>query len=170
MEYNSKNINCSMFHVSCSMKQNGFTLVEILIVIAIVTIILGLSLFLSMDFYKSYSFHSEKNVIVSILQKARSESMNNINQTPHGVYFDNTSGLKYILFEGSSYDSASTSNIEIDSSFGISLDSPTLPFSIVFDQLSGDCSSCGSSGIDIVSSQGSSAFDININSEGRITW
>lgn len=40
MEYNSKNLICSMFHVPCSMKK-GFTLIELIVVIAVFLFIVG---------------------------------------------------------------------------------------------------------------------------------
>ena len=58
-------------HKDLIQDSKGFTLVEILIAIALLIVILSLGLFISFDFYKNYAFRSEKNIIVSILQKAR---------------------------------------------------------------------------------------------------
>src|SRR3989344_3331593 len=105
----------------------GFTLVEILIVVAILVVIFSFGLFISFDFYKSYSFHSEKSTIVSILQKARNQSLNNINESRHGVHFS-ASPLQYIIFECNpgvlctDYSEADTSkDIIIEPSYGISI-------------------------------------------------
>ena len=48
MEYNSKNLICSMFHVPCSIKK-GFTLIELIVVIAVFLLIVGaaVSIFIS---------------------------------------------------------------------------------------------------------------------------
>ena len=79
---------------------NGFTILEILIVIGLVGFAAALGLVISLDSYRAYNFQSEKSLILGILQKARSQSLNNINQTSHGVYLQTS---KYILFEGLDY-------------------------------------------------------------------
>lgn len=154
-------------------------MIEILIAIAILAIIIGLGLFVGFDFYKSYSFHSEKSVIVSSLQKARNQSLSNINQTRHGVHFEAAPSLKYIIFECpinnpkcTDY-TASSTDIIISSSYGISIISPSsLPFDVVFDQLSGSCVSpnCLTNPLDITISDGIKSYNVFVNSEGRIDW
>src|SRR5690242_12740236 len=78
-------------------KLGGFTLIEMLVAMAVLAVVIKLGLFLSLDFYKGTSYRSEKDVIISVLQKARSQSMNNIDQVQHGVHF--TDPLKYIIFQ-----------------------------------------------------------------------
>ena len=67
---------------------SGFTLIEMLVSMGIIILIAGFGLFLSMDFYRGYLFHYEKDLVISILQKARSQSLANIDEKPHGVYID----------------------------------------------------------------------------------
>ncbi len=152
----------------------GFTLIEILVAMGIFILILTLGLLISMDFAKSFSYRSERNDIGSILQKARGESLNNINQTRHGVHFQG-SPLKYIVFECpaatpqcTSY-SASSSDYSLDPSYGISVLSPALPFDIIFDQINGSCVNCANP-TSIKVSDGTKQYTISINSEGRIDW
>ena len=178
-----------MSHVTCHMSnvsEKGFTLIEVLIAMAILVIILSLGLFISFDFYKSYAFRSEKNIVVSVLQKARSESLNNINQTRHGVHFEASPSLKYILFECPAaspqctyYNTGSSTDIIIDSSYGASIANPLpLPFDVIFGQLSGDCIpssgatpfACDSLNQPITISYGARSYNITVNSEGRIDW
>jgi len=157
-------------------RAEGFTFIELLIVVAILAVIITLGLFIGLDFYKRSSFRSEKDIVLSSLQKARSQSLNNINQARHGVYFSNTG--QYVIFECDSdtpqcsdYSDADTfKNIAIDSSYNISITSPSLPFSIIFDQLSGDCVGCSPSGTDIIINSEAQSFNININNEGRVDW
>lgn len=144
-------------------RANGFTIIEILVAVAILTAIFGLGLFLSFDFYKSYAARAEKNVVISVLQKARSQAMDNINQTKHGVHFSE-SPLTYTLFEGSSYNPINPTNLAITASYGITVTSPALPLDVIFDQLSGEVAS---SPITITLSEGTT---ITINDEGRISW
>lgn len=73
----------------------GFTLVELLVVVGITTILLGSALFMGIDSYKRYAFHAEQQLVVSVLEKARSRSINNIQQSSHGVCFQ---GSNYVIF------------------------------------------------------------------------
>ncbi len=73
----------------------GFTLVELLVVIGITTILLGSALFIGMDSYKRYVFHAEQQILVSVLEKARSRALNNIHNSAHGVCFQ---GSQYVIF------------------------------------------------------------------------
>ena len=162
-------------------KETGFTLIEILIAVVILVIIAILGLIISFDFYKNFSIRSERNNIVSILQKARSQSLSNISQTRHGVHFS-SSPLQYIIFECdpsapqcSDYIDADTSkDIVIDPGYGISITNPTPSFDVVFDQLSGSCIASPTFNCDsdnpITVSGGVNPYDINVNSEGRIDW
>ena len=153
----------------------GFTLIEILISIGILGIIATLGLFISLDFYKSYAFSSEESVIVSILQKARSQSVNNINEKRHGVHFQ-ASPLKYVIFECSSsctsYPGSASSDLPIDPSYNASVTSPALPFDVVFDQLNGNCisSNCATAPLLMTISAGPKSYTIKVNSEGQIDW
>ena len=78
----------------------GFSLLEILIVLALFTVLGGMALVVSMDAYRSYAFSSEQDLLVSLLQKARSQSQNNIDQSAHGL---SLAAGAYTLFEGSDY-------------------------------------------------------------------
>ncbi len=163
--------------------QAGFTLTEILVVLGIIVLIATFGLIVSLDVYKSYAFRLERSIIVSTLQKARSQSLNNINQVRHGVRFQ-TSPLAYVLFECpsgtpqcKSY-TASASDLVILSSYSVSIDSPTLPFDVIFDQLSGDCVvstganafNCDPVNQPIKVSSGNQSFNITVNSAGQINW
>src|ERR1044072_4262622 len=99
MKNEKSGAGCMALH-SISIRNRGFTLIEILITIGLIGLIAALGLFISLNFYKNYSFRSERNVIVSILQKARSQSMDNIDEQRHGVHFFINGGkLTYLLFE-----------------------------------------------------------------------
>jgi hypothetical protein len=122
---------------------------------------LTFGLIFGVDFYKTYSFDAERNTILSVLQKARSRALNNINQSPHGVSFQSNN---YVIFQGASYasrdlnyDQAIPKNPAINAS-GLS--------ETVFQQLSGEVQSGG----DIVLDNGKRTSIISINNEGRINW
>ena len=138
----------------------GFTLLEILIATAIITMMAGVGLVFSIDAYRGYLFHAERNTAVAVLQKARSRALNNMYQAPHGVRFESSS---YILFRGNSYVAGNPSNEDIPKNTNIAISGPA---EIVFSQLSGDASPTG----DITISDGLRSKVISINNEGRINW
>jgi prepilin-type N-terminal cleavage/methylation domain-containing protein len=156
-------VNCQRLIV-----QRGFTLIELLISITILVVIFGLGLFISFDFYKNYAFRSEASVIVSILQKARSQSLNNISQTRHGVHF--SSPLQYVIFECAnstctSYTQNPSTDIVINPGYGVVVSNT--PFDVVFNQLDGNCVT-GCAAFTVTANGKTQTIDIN--SEGRISW
>ncbi len=135
------------------LRQNsGFTLIEVLIALVILVVIFSLGLFISFDFYKSISARAEKETIVSVLQKARNLSMNNISQEKHGVRFT-ANPLTYTIFPD---------DIVVPLGYGIFITSPALPFEVAFDQLSGN-----SQNQTITLNNGEV---ITITNEGKIDW
>lgn len=77
----------------------GFTVIELTVVIAIFVILLGLSFFINIDFYKSRMLISERDALVSILRRARAFALTNVNESSHGVFI----GDNFIVFQGLSY-------------------------------------------------------------------
>lgn len=152
-------------YIKCS--QSGFTLIEVITVMAIFIILASLGLFLSMDFYKSFAFHNERKILVSILQKARSQSLANINQKPHGMYIDYAANPKtYTLFQGSNYASRDVNqDIVFQASWAVT---PLGMTEVVFSQLSGQASVSGGN-LTLRDSIHSDAV-IFINNEGRIDF
>lgn len=142
------------------MNNHGFTLVEIIIVLGILFLMAGFGLFMSMDFYRSYAFRYEENLAVSLLQKARSRAMANVNQTAHGVHFGVSD---YTLFEGSTYDAGASTNQNIPINSGIATSGLV---NVVFNQLKGDSTTTG----DIIISGQSQTASISINTEGAILY
>lgn len=146
--------------------ENGFSVVELLIAIVIITILAGLGLFLSMDLYRSHTFRADEKMFISILQKARVRSLSNINQSKHGVKLD---GDDFVLFQGADY---ATRNVSLDESFpvgsGMTIAWPA-PSEVVFDQLNGNIDAGFLTGDIIIMGPGQTAT-ILLNSEGRIDY
>lgn len=143
-------------------KNYGFTLMEILVVMGIMVVLSTLGLLVGLDFYKSYAFNSERDLVVSMLQKARNQSLANINQKPHGVKIEPG---KYIVFEGLSY---ATRIQSADQEFlahpGIQTDPPNME--VVFEQLSGDAIPS----LNFQLKNDKRSEPIEVNSEGGINW
>lgn len=151
-------------------KNKGFTLTEILVVLAILTAIGILTPVLSMDGIRTESFNSEIDKIATILQKARLQSHNNINQRKHGLLISNSNGSvnKYILFEGNSYilsDKSKEVRYEVESPIHLSELSKD---EIIFEQLSGRVENYG----DLIfeNPETGKTSHIKINYEGQISW
>ncbi len=141
--------------------RSGFSLIEILIAIAIFSIIAGVVGILGNSLYAGYIVFSEKITVVAALEKARSQAMANVGTTSHGVYFG---GEDYILFEGTSYAARASAYDEIiPRAPGIAT---TGLAEVVFNPLSGDTATIGTVNI----SAGQNPTTISINQEGRISY
>ncbi len=143
---------------------SGFTLIEVLVVLGIFGILLASGLVLNLDFYKGYVFRSERNLIVSVLAKARAQSLSNISQAKHGVRLE---AGKYTIFEGQTWLSRLASQDEvIEGNLSLTLRaSTTLPLDIVFSQLAATTTNAA-----ISISSGSYSGSITINEAGQINW
>ena len=156
------------------MKKEGFTLIEVLIVIAIFTVISGIALFINFKDISGYSFRSERDILITSLYKARNQAINNIclgpdcvNGKPHGIALHPLAPEnKYIIFQGSNFANRDATIDEIISlGYAINIAGDT---EIIFSNLSGDATPAQSS-ITISDKAGHSSV-ITINSEGQITW
>ncbi len=139
----------------------GFTLIEVIITLGIFSIISTFTLLASMDFWRSYSFRSERNLIVGILQKARSQSLSNINQSSHGVYIGTN---QYVIFEGSTYSPTDPKNEVYESASAINHSGMT---EVVYEQLSGKTSTTGGN---LTLTYGVNQSIISTNNAGQINW
>ena len=140
----------------------GFTLIEVLIVIAIVTILVGLGLNINIDTYKGYLFRSERSVLVSTLERARSRAMNNYFETTHGVCYI---APNYIIFRGTTCAEGSPTNDVIPENSVVNVSGLSASFPVIFEQLSGRADEK-----EITLSEGGRTSVISINSEGTINW
>lgn len=149
-----------------SKKYTGFTLVETMVVLTIVSILATLSVFMTVHTYEEYIHRSEHDVVLSLLEEARSHALNNFDQSPIGICAE---PLHYVLFEGV-YTSGATHNeyTNRDIHISISSDPPNFLCSqggIVFTELSGTTSSTT-----IYFVQNNSTSIISVNYEGSISW
>lgn len=85
-------------------KERAFTLIEILIVLAIVVILAAMGFFSFRLLQEKSELQESSETVVSILRTAQRKTINSENQSQWGVYFDDTLlPHKYVLFQGSSY-------------------------------------------------------------------
>ena len=139
----------------------GFSLIEILVVIALLSVIAGLGLFMSMDSLRGYMSRSESDVVVSLLQRARSRAVSNIGQASWGVCFI---APNYIIHKGSVCTAGLSTNEVVRSGSGASVSGLAAP-GVTFSALGGTTTAAT---ITVVQS-GRTAV-ITLNNEGRIDW
>lgn len=80
--------------------RRGFTLIEIVIVVAILAAIVGAGAIFGLDSYNRSLCRAEQGSIVALLQNARSKSLNYENKLAHGLHF---APEEYVLFQGNFY-------------------------------------------------------------------
>jgi len=144
------------------MNSRGFTLIEILVVVAIIGLIISVGLTLDLNSFKRDIFHSEESIILSLLEKARSRSMTNYYQTTHGLCYI---APNYVIFRGTTCTAVgseiSPANAVVASASNFSTTFPT----IVFTQLTGTTTAAT-----IHITDGVKSADIILNNEGTINW
>ena len=144
----------------------GFTMLEIMVVIGMVAIVGGFTLFVSMETFRGTNFYTDRNLLVAALQRARAQSMNNIcigtctDGQPHGVHIQPDA---YVVFQGSVYDPVSSINQSFSSSGLISKSSVG---DIIFSQLSGTTTATSTT----ISDQSGHSSAISISADGQISW
>ncbi len=155
---------------------NAFTLIEVLIVMALIVIVAGFGLIVSMQSYQNYSFRSERDALVAALQEARSQSIENMcfgsctGGKPHGVHL----GLhQYVIFQGETYATRDAAVDEIIAAnyFALSTTSPSFT-DVVFSRVAATTTPnpSGVATISLVDTAGSDSSVISVNPEGQITW
>lgn len=146
----------------------------------ILAIIAGMGLSFSFDSYRGYLFRAEYTGVTHVIAKARNHSVNNYNESPHGVYFDQANN-QYVYFVGDTYNSADPQNEIYPQNPAFTIDGPTglgNDFTIVFEQLSGgvddahsDCDGTPSDECLITFSGGGVRVQtVEINESGGIIW
>ena len=95
----------------------GFTLLEAVMVLAIVAAVGTFALGMSFDDYRGDSARTERATLVAVLERARSQAMSNTclgtgctEGQPHGVHFTPNS---YILFQGPHFTTDDEANEQI---------------------------------------------------------
>jgi len=150
---------------------------EMIVILGILTALVGIAIFTDVNNFRGNAFRAEQSMLVTILQTARADALNNTDQQPHGVAIhppDHPNS--YVMFEGLCYTGPSctpTATQIIGSSYTIGLGSGS-PTEIVFSQLSADVDSLlsvpnQSATITVIDPQRPITSTITINKEGAIS-
>ncbi len=139
-------------------KKNGFTLIEIAIVTAIIAVIFMLGAPVAWEFYQQYQLDSESELVESLLRQARDQTMINRNESVHGLYL---SSSNFVIFQGPTYATRNQTEDQIfPRSGGVSVAGPA---EIVFTVFSGQTASSTY----ILSNQFRQR-SVGVNSEGMV--
>ena len=141
----------------------GFTLVEIILVVAIIAFIGALGVVVGIDTYSRYIFRSDVDKVTALLQKARSSAINNVNEKKYGVYLGDTSN--FVLFRGSSYNPLDSFNYKVERSKAATSTNTCIASQVVFDQLTGNTMGC-----EIIITEGSKVSTTTVNAQGGINY
>jgi len=85
------------------MLKNGFTIVEVIIVVAFFSILAFVSVSFYQSFQVTYELNTSINELVQNLRRAQSKAMASEGDSKHGIYFNSGYGATYVLFKGNSY-------------------------------------------------------------------
>ena len=142
------------------MRYTGFTLIETLLTLGILTVLLSITLPIGFDFYTTSILQSERDTLVSILTRARGLSLTHYHGAPHGIF---QTPQTFIIFQGASY---ATRIQTYDQLFprtrSITISGPP---ELIFTPLSGDTGPTT-----LTLSIGNGNQTITINAEGMIEY
>ena len=152
-----------------STPNKGFSLIELVVVLGILTLLASFTLVVSMDSYKIDTFTDQEMLLVGALQKARSQAMSGVcigtsctAGLAHGVYITSTA---VTIFQGSNYNASDDINEALPfSSHSLSVSGVS---EVVFAELSGDASPAGTITLSDMAGHNNT---ITIGSEGQIIW
>lgn len=123
---------------------NAFTLIELMVVIAISVLLVLVTISFFSSFRNSQVLQGETSQALSMLNKAQAYTLNSKGDSAYGV---RVNGDQLILFQGLVFSSSSPSNEAYVLNTAVAIASTTLSgggTDIVFDRLTGDTSNNGS--------------------------
>lgn len=138
----------------------GFTVIEILLVIAIAVVLFALVFPLGINFYRDWQLQNTTQQILQTLRKAQGRAMASELDSSFGIYIQERS---YVLFKGDSFENRENQLDEVfDLPLSIVIDSS--PKEIVFSKLRGE----PKGEEEIIINSDSQREIIKINEAGRI--
>lgn len=151
-------------------KKNGFTLIEVLVVVAITTVVTGVGFTMFSSYRRSQNLKLSTNEIVSAIRDTQKRSITQENGKQWGIRFENaTTTHTFTSFSGSSYASGTIGQL-YDLKRGIEFGNPPAGniFDLIFSPITGTVS--GKKVISLITGSGDGLVsDIVINSLGRVT-
>ena len=131
--------------------QKGFSIIEILIVIAIFAVIIAIVVSTFSRFNNNQSLSGAVGEIMSTLNEARANTLASYDNTAYGVHFQID---KIVLFKGGAYSSSDPNNEDVILSSKISISDISLAGSgsdVVFKRLTGKTDQSGTVTLSLIS-------------------
>lgn len=154
-----------MFHKK---NHNGFTFLEVMVVIVLMAIALGFSLLYSQTAQVRNDLAGEVARFVSYVRSAQSDAAAGKNNTAHGIHL---SANTYTIFEGTAYDENATTNYTVDLPSTITIQNVTLNGSgsdLIFTDPYGETTTFGT--VDLASAQINASKTITITQFGTVNY
>jgi prepilin-type N-terminal cleavage/methylation domain-containing protein len=144
---------------TCNIK-NGFSLIEVILVVAIVAFIASMgALFSTGAITRSYTI-SERDLLVALLTQTRAKALANVHESAHSLHIATSS---YVLYEGTTFSESNPTNKLVPKMSEATL---TGLSTVTFLPLTADVA--GGGVISVIG--GTQSYDVEVNSAGRINW
>ncbi len=138
----------------------GFSLIEVLIVLAIVGVVVSFGAIFSMNSITRSNTLSERDLLASLLTQTRTKALANVHESAHSLHIATST---YALYEGTAFSAGNVTNTHIPK---VSKSTVTGLDTVTFLPLTADTKSGG-----VITIAGDAqSYTIEINSVGRINW
>ena len=109
------------------MKKTGFTLLEILLSLAILLIVGGTAATFFLSYQKNLSLQTEANQIINFLQQARNKAINQENNKNWGIHFSNPAAGDdfFQLYQTDSNYAGGSTTTQVSLSYEVEFSNPT---------------------------------------------
>ena len=147
-------------------KSEGITLLEILLVIAISSLLLGFVASPLLSFYRQIVFQGATENVLAMLDEARKSTLSSYYSSQYGVYFDTD---KVVLFRGATYSASDPNNDVYTFNNNVQISTTTLSGGVdevVFSRITGETSASGT--VTMSTLIGSTTKNISIHSSGLV--
>ncbi len=152
---------------ACLPARQGFTLIEILVVISVIILIVSITNISYRYFERNTELTITAQKIVSVIKLAQNKAVSSEGDSQYGVHFESN---KYILFKGITYQEGADDNIENTVSSSLEINNINLTgegSNIVFQKINGRTEQDGTINLVLIS-EPNNLETINIHSSGQI--
>lgn len=167
MKNKNKNVMLQISDFKLHNKKNGFTLVEIVVAMAIFAIIISIAIVTGRSFSDTVNLSNSEKIIGTNLKVAKTRSINALNDTNYGVHFESD---YIIIFAGSTFNVSDSTNEIVDLPDDVEIYNISLAeggSDLVFSRLTGTTNNFGT--VEIRNTKNlSETRQIVINQEGQI--
>lgn len=150
------------------MKRKAFTLLELLVVFALMGILVGMSLLYAQVSQVRADLNSQVDTFVGYARLAQSEAASGKDNQSHSIHLE---ADRYVLYDGAVYNAAASSNTALELPPTLEIQNITLNgggSDILFTPPYGETSTYGS--FDFVSDSLGKTITITINARGQLSY